>query len=280
MEISRRSGAEFRGRSDDISAPVIDVSHVSTKYGQAVVHDDISLSIHRGEIFAIAGGNGCGKTTLLREIIGLIAPSSGTIRLFGIDSRQLVMSDGHPVHRRFGVMFQQGGLFSSLTLAENVAVPLREHTTLSEALIHDIVAAKIAMVELPPESAAKYPNELSGGMRRRAALARALVMDPELLFLDEPTAGLDPIIASGFDELVKSLKHLLGLTVVMVTHDLDSLWQITDRVAVLGYGKVLGIGTMEELFQSDDQYIREYFQGDRGRDARKQAGRRAAGRDA
>ncbi|MBS0149664.1 MAG: ATP-binding cassette domain-containing protein [Nitrospira sp.] len=280
MEISRRSGAEFRGGSDDISAPVIDVSHVSTKYGQAVVHEDISLSIHRGEIFAIAGGNGCGKTTLLREIIGLIAPSSGTIRLFGIDSRQLVMSDGHPVHRRFGVMFQQGGLFSSLTLAENVAVPLREHTTLSEALIHDIVAAKIAMVELPPESAAKYPNELSGGMRRRAALARALVMDPELLFLDEPTAGLDPIIASGFDELVKSLKHLLGLTVVMVTHDLDSLWQITDRVAVLGYGKVLGIGTMEELFQSDDQYIREYFQGDRGRDARKQAGRRAAGRDA
>ena len=280
MEISRRSGAEFRGGSDDISAPVIDVSHVSTKYGQAVVHEDISLSIHRGEIFAIAGGNGCGKTTLLREIIGLIAPSSGTIRLFGIDSRQLVMSDGHPVHRRFGVMFQQGGLFSSLTLAENVAVPLREHTTLSEALIHDIVAAKIAMVELPPESAAKYPNELSGGMRRRAALARALVMDPELLFLDEPTAGLDPIIASGFDELVKSLKHLLGLTVVMVTHDLDSLWQITDRVAVLGYGKVLGIGTMEELLQPDDQYTREYFQGDRGRDARKQAGRRAAGRDA
>lgn len=280
MEISRRNGAELRGGSNDISAPVIDVSHVSTKYGQAVVHEDISLSIHRGEIFAIAGGNGCGKTTLLREIIGLIAPSSGTIRLFGIDSRQLVMSDGHPVHRRFGVMFQQGGLFSSLTLAENVAVPLREHTTLSEALIHDIVAAKIAMVELPPESAAKYPNELSGGMRRRAALARALVMDPELLFLDEPTAGLDPIIASGFDELVKSLKHLLGLTVVMVTHDLDSLWQITDRVAVLGYGKVLGIGTMEELFQSDDQYIREYFQGDRGRDARKQAGRRTAGRDA
>lgn len=259
---------------------VIEVSHVTTKFGQAVVHEDISLSIQRGEIFAIAGGNGCGKTTLLREIIGLIVPSAGTIRLFGIDSRKLEMGDGHPVHRRFGVMFQQGGLFSSLTLAENVAVPLREHTTLSEMLIHDIVAAKIAMVELPPGSAAKYPNELSGGMRRRAALARALVMDPELLFLDEPTAGLDPIIASGFDELVQSLKNLLGLTVVMVTHDLDSLWQITDRVAVLGYGKVLGIGTMEELFQSDDQYIREYFQGDRGREARKQAARQTTGRDA
>ena len=218
----------------NIKTPVIEVSHVATKFGQAVVHEDISLSIHLGEIFAIAGGNGCGKTTLLREIIGLIAPSAGTIRLFGLDSRRLEAGDGHPIHRRFGVMFQQGGLFSSLTLAENVAVPLREHTTLSESLIRDIVAAKIAMVELPPESAVKFPNELSGGMRRRAALARALVMDPELLFLDEPTAGLDPIIAAGFDELVLSLKRLLGLTVVMVTHDLDSLWQITNWVAVLG----------------------------------------------
>lgn len=150
-------------------------------------------------------------------------------------------------------------------------MPLREHTTLSESLIRDIVAAKIAMVELPPESAVKFPNELSGGMRRRAALARALVMDPELLFLDEPTAGLDPIIAAGFDELVLSLKRLLGLTVVMVTHDLDSLWQITNRVAVLGQGKVLGVGTMQELFQSDDRYIQEYFQGVRGRTAREQA---------
>lgn len=255
----------------NLETPVIEVSHVATKFGQAVVHEDISLSIHRGEIFAIAGGNGCGKTTLLREIIGLIAPSAGTIRLFGLDSRRLEAGDGHPIHRRFGVMFQQGGLFSSLTLAENVAVPLREHTTLSESLIHDIVAAKIAMVELPPESAVKFPNELSGGMRRRAALARALVMDPELLFLDEPTAGLDPIIAAGFDELVLSLKRLLGLTVVMVTHDLDSLWQITNRVAVLGQGKVLGVGTMQELFQSDDRYIQEYFQGVRGRTAREQA---------
>jgi phospholipid/cholesterol/gamma-HCH transport system ATP-binding protein len=255
----------------DIETSVIEISHVATKFGQAVIHEDISLSIRRGEIFAIAGGNGCGKTTLLREIIGLMTPSAGSIRLFGIDSRKLERGDGHSVHRRFGVMFQQGGLFSSLTLAENVAVPLREHTKLSESLIRDIVAAKIAMVELPPGSATKYPNELSGGMRRRAALARALVMDPELLFLDEPTAGLDPIIATGFDELVLSLKKLLGLTVVMVTHDLDSLWQITNRVAVLGQGKVLGIGTMEELFQSDDRYIQEYFQGARGREARKQA---------
>ncbi len=255
----------------DIETPVIEVSHVATKFGQAVVHEDISLSIRRGEIFAIAGGNGCGKTTLLREIIGLVTPSSGTIRLFGLDSRKLEMGDGHPVHRRFGVMFQQGGLFSSLTLAENVAVPLREHTTLSAGLIHDIVAAKIAMVELPPDSAAKYPNELSGGMRRRAALARAIVMDPELLFLDEPTAGLDPIVATAFDELVLSLKRLLGLTVVMVTHDLDSLWGIATRVAVLGRGSVLGIGTMQELARSDDPIVRDYFHGPRGRSAREQA---------
>lgn len=254
-----------------LEAPVIDVSHVVTRFGPAVVHEDISLSIRRGEIFAIAGGNGCGKTTLLREIIGLIAPSAGTIRLFGIDSRRLEAGDGHPIHRRFGVMFQHGALFSSFTLAENVAVPLREHTTLSAELIRDIVAAKIAMVGLPPDSAVKYPNELSGGMRRRAALARAIVMDPELLFLDEPTAGLDPIIAAGFDDLVLSLKSLLGLTVVMVTHDLDSLWRIANRVAVLGRGKVLGIGTMQELSRSDDPVIREYFQGPRGRAAKEQA---------
>ena len=255
----------------NIGTPVIDVSHVETKFGQAVVHEDVNLTIQRGEIFGIAGGNGCGKTTLLREIVGLITPSAGTIRLFGVDSRKLELGDGHPIHRRFGVMFQHGALFSSLTLAENVAVPLREHTTLSAGLIRDIVAAKIAMVGLPPDSAVKYPNELSGGMRRRAALARAIVMDPELLFLDEPTAGLDPIIAAGFDELVLSLKSLLGLTVVMVTHDLDSLWRIANRVAVLGRGKVLGIGTMEELSRSEDPIVRDYFHGQRGRAAREQA---------
>jgi len=255
----------------NIETPVIEVSHVTTKFGQAVVHQDVSLSIRRGEIFAIAGGNGSGKTTLLREIIGLITPSSGTIRLFGIDSRRLEAGDGHAIHRRFGVMFQYGALFSSFTLAENVAVPLREHTTLSTELIRDIVSAKIAIVGLPSDSAAKYPNELSGGMRRRAALARAIVMDPELLFLDEPTAGLDPIIAAGFDDLILSLKSLLGLTVVMVTHDLDSLWRTTNRVAVLGGGKVLGVGTMQELSRSDDPVIREYFQGPRGRAASEQA---------
>ena len=263
----------------DQNLPVIEVDHVSTRFGGAVVHADISLSVQRGEVFAIAGGNGCGKSTLLREIVGLLTPLSGSIRLFGMDSRLLEEYDGRPIHRRFGVMFQQGALFSSLTLEENVAVPLREHTTLSPRLVHDIVAAKIAMVGLPPDSAVKYPSELSGGMRRRAALARAIVMDPELLFLDEPTAGLDPMIAAGFDDLVLSLKSLLGLTVVMVTHDLDSLWRIANRVAVLGNGKVLGVGTMQELSQSEDPVIREYFHGPRGRAASEQAAWNLRGRE-
>lgn len=254
-----------------IEAPVIEVSHVTTRFGKSIVHDNISLTIHRGEIFAIAGGNGCGKSTLLREIIGLHNPNAGSIRLFGLDSRQLEDSDGRSVYRRFGVMFQHGALFSSLTLAENVAVPLREHERLSSQLISNIVAVKIGLVGLPPDSAGKYPSELSGGMRRRAALARAIVMDPELLFLDEPTAGLDPVIAAGFDELVLHLKKVLGLTVVMVTHDLDSLWRIASRVAVLGNGKLLGIGTMQELAGSDDPLVREYFNGPRGRSARGQA---------
>lgn len=250
-----------------VGVPVIEVSHVSTRFGTAVVHRDVSLTVVRGEVFAIAGGNGCGKSTLLREIIGLLAPTTGTIRLLGTDSRQLTHSNGSPLHRRFGVMFQHGALFSSMTLAENVAVPLREHTPLSAEAIRDIVALKIALVGLPPDSAIKFPSELSGGMRRRAALARAIVMDPELLFLDEPTAGLDPMIAAGFDDLVLELKRLLGLTVVMVTHDLDSLWRIADRVAVLGEGQVLGLGTMDALARSDDPVIRSYFHGPRGRAA-------------
>ena len=254
-----------------VEKPLIDVSHVSTLFGKAVVHADVSLSVQQGEVFAIAGGNGSGKSTLLREIVGLLAPSSGSIRLFGVDSRELEEYGGRSFYRRFGVMFQHSALFSSYTLAENVAVPLREYTAMSPRMIREIVAVKITMVGLPPDSATKYPSELSGGMRRRAALARAIVMDPELLFLDEPTAGLDPMIAAGFDDLVLSLKSLLRMTVVMVTHDLDSLWRIANRVAVLGNGKVLGIGTMQELLQSDDPVIHEYFHGPRGRSAKEQA---------
>ncbi|MCS6327713.1 MAG: ATP-binding cassette domain-containing protein [Nitrospira sp.] len=259
--------------------PVIEVSHVSTRFGPAIVHEDVNLTVMQGEVFAIAGGNGCGKSTLLREIIGLLAPTTGSIRLLGVNSRELEQSDGSPLHRRFGVMFQHGALFSSMTLADNVAVPLKEHTTLSTRLIREIVALKIALVGLPPDSAVKFPSELSGGMRRRAALARAIVMDPELLFLDEPTAGLDPMIAAGFDDLVLELKRLLGLTVVMVTHDLDSLWRITDRVAVLGEGRVLGMGTMEALAASEDPAVRGYFHGPRGRAAQQNHTGTAANRD-
>jgi phospholipid/cholesterol/gamma-HCH transport system ATP-binding protein len=250
---------------------VIEVSHVTTSFGQAMVHDDVSLIIHQGEVFAIAGGNGSGKSTLMREMILLQAPTSGAIRLFGRDVMMMNEADVLALRRRCGVMFQHGALFSSLTVAENVAVPLREHTRLSKKLIQELAVLKVAFTGFPLASIAKYPNELSGGMRRRAALARAIALDPELLFLDEPTSGLDPISAAGFDELVQQLKEWLSLTIVIITHDLDSLWRITDRVAILGNGKVLGIGTMEELARSTDPLIHEYFYGPRGRAAREQA---------
>jgi phospholipid/cholesterol/gamma-HCH transport system ATP-binding protein len=251
--------------------PVIEVEHVSTRFGAAVVHDDVSLAVYPGEVFAIAGGNGSGKSTLLREILLLRRPNSGAIRLFGMDIEELRDAEILALRRRCGVMFQHGALFSSLTVLENVAAPLKEHTGLSRALIEEIAAVKIGLTGLAWESARKYPNELSGGMRRRAALARAIALDPELLFLDEPTAGLDPVSASGFDELVERLKALLGLTVVMVTHDLDSLWRVADRVAVLGDGKVAGIGTMEELTASTEPPVYDYLHGPRGRAAREQA---------
>ncbi|MDE2089917.1 MAG: ATP-binding cassette domain-containing protein [Gammaproteobacteria bacterium] len=253
--------------------PVIEVHGLRTRFGDAVVHDGVDLEIRRGEIFAIAGPSGCGKSTLLREIILLQRPQAGTIHVFGRDVAGLDDAQALALRRRWGVMFERGALFSSLTVAQNVAVPLREHTDLDEALIEQIAAVKIALSGLPADAGAKYPNELSGGMRKRAALARAIALDPELLFLDEPTAGLDPLSAAGIDDLVKNLKRLLGLTIMMVTHDLDSLWRVADRVAVLGEGRVVGMGTMEELSASDHPTIREYFYGPRGRAAREQAWR-------
>jgi phospholipid/cholesterol/gamma-HCH transport system ATP-binding protein len=250
---------------------LIEVSHVATRFGRAVVHEDVSLTVYQGELFAIAGGNGCGKSTLMREIIRLQAPTSGTIRMFGQEYGRMDQEHLRRLHRRCGVMFQHGALFSSLTVLENVTVPIGEHSAISKGLIRQIAAVKLALVGFPMESAAKFPNELSGGMRKRAALARAIALDPEVLFLDEPTAGLDPISAAAFDELIQHLKPLLGLTVVMVTHDLDSLWRVADRVAVLGEGKVLGLGTMDELARSEQPVIHEYFHGPRGRPAREQA---------
>jgi len=251
--------------------PIIDVNHVATRFGTAVVHEDVCLSVRAGEVFAIAGGNGSGKTVLMREIILLQSPTAGTIRLFGRDIGTMDEDDVLAFRRRCGVLFQHGALFSSLTVAENVAVPLREHADLSKTLIQELSILKVAFTGFPMASINKFPNELSGGMRRRAALARAIALDPELLFLDEPTSGLDPISAAGFDELIQHLREWFKLTIVIITHDLDSLWRITDRVAILGNGKVLGIGTMDELSRSDDPLIHEYFYGPRGRAAREQA---------
>ena len=250
---------------------VVVVDHVNTRFGAAVVHEDVSLAVRRGEIFALVGASGCGKSTLLREIILLQRPVSGSIRVFGQEVIGLSDEQALPLRRRWGVMFERGALFSSLTVAENVGVVLEEHAGLSGELAGEIAAVKIALTGLPADAGAKYPSELSGGMRKRAALARAIALDPELLFLDEPTAGLDPLSATGIDELVRQLRDALGLTIMMVTHDLDLLWRATDRVGVLHDGRILGVGTMDELSRSEHPLVREYFYGPRGRAAREQA---------
>jgi|APCry1669188910_1035180.scaffolds.fasta_scaffold00001_213 phospholipid/cholesterol/gamma-HCH transport system ATP-binding protein len=250
---------------------VIDIRNLCTRFGDNVVHDNISLTVQRGEIFALVGGSGCGKSTLLRTILLLQRPVSGSIRVFDEEVLGLNDEQARPMRRRFGVMFERGALFGSLTVAENVGMVLHEHTQLSAPLIEEIARLKIALSGLPAHAADKYPSELSGGMRKRAALARALALDPELLFLDEPTAGLDPLSAAGLDELVKRLRDALGLTIMLVTHDLDLLWNVADRVAVLGEGHILGIGTMTELSKMTHPVIRDYFYGPRGRAASRQA---------
>ena len=208
------------------SEAVIEVSKVSTRYGEHVVHSELDLEVRRAEVFALIGGSGSGKSTLLREMILLQRPDSGSIRVLGSDLQKLGDEEILALRQRWGVMFQHGGLFGSLTVTENVGLPLREHTALEDGLIDEIAAWKLAMTGLEPEAGAKYPSELSGGMMKRASLARALALDPELLFLDEPTAGLDPASAGGVDELVRKLRDLFGLTIVMVTHDLDLPQQV------------------------------------------------------
>lgn len=253
--------------ADTLPETIIEISNICTRFGSTVVHDKVSLEVRRGEIFALVGASGCGKSTLLREIILLHRPQSGSIRVFGQEVLGMDDEAALSLRKSWGVMFERGALFSSLTVAENVGLPLREHTRMSNALIDELAAVKISLAGLPASAGAKFPNELSGGMRKRAALARAIALDPELLLLDEPTAGLDPLSASGFDELVLHLQKSLGLTIMMVTHDLDLLWRVADRVAVLGEGKVLGVGTMEELSESSHPLVREYFYGPRGRAA-------------
>lgn len=246
---------------------IIEVKHVKIKLGGEWVHKDVNLSVNRGEILAIVGGSGSGKTTLLREILMLQRPQSGSVRVFDIELTTATQRQLLNVQKRWGVLFQQNALFSSLTVLENTAFPLHEHTDLDQKTIRELALFKIVLAGLPPDSANKYPSELSGGMQKRAGLARAIVLDPELLFLDEPTAGLDPTSSEGFDELVLTLKKTMGLTIVIVTHDLDTLWAVTDRVAFLGEGKVLSVEPMPALVKNPNPLIQTFFNGPRGRAA-------------
>ena len=239
---------------------------VRTQFGDHVVHDKLDFDIFRGEIVGLVGGSGTGKSVLLRTIIGLNPARLGKIEILGVDRRGLHGKAEHDLQARTGVQFRDGALFSSLTVAENIMVPIREHAGLDEPTMRAIAALKIALVGLPADTGEKKPSELSGGMRKRASLARALALDPELLFLDEPTAGLDPIGAAHYDELVRGLQKSLGLTILMVTHDLDSLYACCDRIAVLLDKRVV-VGTMAEMLAYDHPWVREYFHGPRGRAA-------------
>jgi phospholipid/cholesterol/gamma-HCH transport system ATP-binding protein len=248
-----------------VDEPIITMKNVKSYLGGAWVHKDINLTVSRGEILGIVGGSGSGKTTLLREILCLTPPTAGSIRVFGHELTNASPATLLSIQRRWGVLFQQNALFSSLTLLENVSFPLHEHTQLDAQSIKDLALLKILMAGLPSDAAVKYPSELSGGMQKRAGLARAIVLDPELLFLDEPTAGLDPNTAAGFDELILNLQSTMGLTIVMVTHDLDSLWKVTNRVAFLGEGTVLKVAAMPDLVKDPNPLIQAFFTGPRGR---------------
>lgn len=247
------------------SDSIIEIRNLKTCFGSTFVHDGLNLTVNRGEVLGIVGGSGSGKTTLLRVMLALNRPYSGSVRIFGHEittASRLTMLE---VQRRWGVLFQQNALFSSLNLLENVSFPLNEHTALDPKSIEQLALLKINMAGLPVSAVPKYPSELSGGMQKRAGLARAIVMDPELIFLDEPTSGLDPNTAAGFDELILDLQQTMGLTIVMITHDLDSLWKVTNRVAFLGKSVVLAIDPMAKLIANPDPLIHEFFQGARGR---------------
>jgi phospholipid/cholesterol/gamma-HCH transport system ATP-binding protein len=245
---------------------VIKVRGLVNVLGGQLIHDHVDLDVYRGEVMGIVGGSGSGKSVLLRTIVGLNKQREGHIEVFGEDPTPHRERPENSVQMRWGVLFQEGALFSSQTVAENIQVPLREYTKMSQQLMNEVTAVKLSMVGLPEDAAAKYPSELSGGMKKRAGLARALAADPELVFLDEPTAGLDPISANQFDELVRDLQKSLNLTVFMVTHDLDTLKATTDRIAVL-VNKRIKVGTIDELRKDPDPWIQEYFSGVRGRAA-------------
>jgi phospholipid/cholesterol/gamma-HCH transport system ATP-binding protein len=263
----------------DLADPIaIRVRGLRNQFGEQVVHDGVDLDVKTGEILGVVGGSGTGKSVLMRSIIGLKRPEEGEVTIFGESMLDKEETEALDIRRRWGVLFQGGALFSTLTVAENVQVPLREYYgSLTEDMLDEIASYKVVMAGLPPDAGPKYPAELSGGMRKRAGLARALALDPSLLFLDEPTAGLDPIGAAAFDELTMGLQKTLGLTVFLITHDLDTLYAICDRVAVLADKKVIAVGTIPELLALDHPWIQEYFNGPRGRAASVSVDR--AGRD-
>ena len=257
---------------------IIEVRDIVTRFGPNLVHDHIGFDIYEGEIFGLLGGSGSGKSTLLKEIVMLLRPTQGEITVLGKRLDRITLEEAHHLRTRWGMLFQAGALFSSLTVAENIGVALREYTNLEEDLIEDLIRLKIDMVGLPAYAASLYPAELSGGMKKRAGLARALAMDPRLLFLDEPTSGLDPVGAQEFDELIVRLKDLLGLTIVMITHDLDSIFTIVDRMIVLAEKRIIAEGTLEEIMTVSHPFIDAFFRGVRARQRREIAPKENNGR--
>ncbi|WEF31759.1 ABC transporter ATP-binding protein [Pseudoduganella chitinolytica] len=251
----------------DGSVPVVEIHGLQTKFGRTVIHNDLDLTIEQGEIMSIVGGSGTGKTVLLRQMLGLERPSKGCVRVFGEDITQATSAQLQLLRNHWGMLFQQGALYSALTVFENIAQPMRELRVLPHDLVRDAVLLKMNMVGLGPEHANKMPSDLSGGMIKRVALARALALEPKLLFLDEPTAGLDPDRSESFVSLIKSLHRELGLTVVMVTHDLDSLFALSTRIAVLAEKHVIAVGPTKDVIQVDHPFIKEFFLGDRGKRA-------------
>lgn len=246
---------------------IIELENISTRFGSSVIHENISMSIRPNEITALVGGSGSGKSTLLREILMLLRPTSGSIKVFGHELTKMTDMELLAIRRGMGMLFQYSALFSGMTILENVSFPLKEHTNLNAKMIRELACIKIQLVGLQADVCAKYPSELSGGMRKRAALARALALDPELLFLDEPTAGLDPVSAGALDDLIVELQNSLDLTVLMVTHDLHSVWKTADRIAMLGRGSLLAFGSINEVAANDDPLVRSFFHGDRGQTA-------------
>jgi phospholipid/cholesterol/gamma-HCH transport system ATP-binding protein len=251
---------------------VIRVRGMVNRFGSQTVHHDLDFDMKRGEILGVVGGSGSGKSVLMRAIIGLRPPQAGRVEVLGLDTATLTAEGARQLRQGWGVLFQEGALFSGLTVAENIQAPMREYLGLPQPLLDELAGYKLHMVGLPAEAGAKYPSELSGGMKKRAGLARALALDPQLLFLDEPTAGLDPIAAAAFDELIKVLRDTLQLSVFLITHDLDTLHAICDRVAVLADGQLVAIGTIAELRELQHPWLQRYFAGPRGRAASGQQG--------